>query len=339
MEKLSELLQIARAADGRTRMDYRDRIASHGIDAIRGLEPWLVDERLAPFAVRTIERASAEPGAAAFGRAALLRALGTSRDPAYGDIEVALRNLGCGRLTAAKTSAKKQLEPLPGACPEMAGRALGELVLRWRSAGQPAQPGIVWLRDPWLVAFPKHASLLRSLPIPLDRDAVRSICGEAIVDEESAERALLAVMVWGHGGNGNAQYRTQRVFGSSLPADRLWKVAQTLAQSGPLAAYRRFSDGGDCRLYGLGPAFGTKYLYFCQPEGQAQRALIHDSTVSHWLTLYAGLRLDPTGWSESTYGEYLGRMHRWAVELECRPDDAEMLIFRSMAESTGSQWR
>lgn len=267
------------------------------------------------------------------------RALGASRGSTRGDIELALRSLGGARRAAAKTSAKNQVAPLPGASPEMARRVLGELVSRWCSAGQPPQPGIVWLRGPWLAAFPKHAPLLRSLPSPLDRATVRAICEEAIVDEKSAERALLAVMVWGHGGNGNAQYRTQRVFEPSLPADRLWKAARTLAQAGPLAAYGRLSDDGDCRLYGLGPAFGTKYLYFCQPEGQAQRALIHDSTVSDWLIAYAGLRLDPTRWSESTYREYLEWMHRWAADLGCRPDDAEMVVFRAMAEETGSQWR
>ena len=339
VEKLKDLLHNAQAADGCTRMDHRDRIAAYGVAAVNALEPWLEDPRLAPFAVRTIERASTEPGAATIARAALLRAFQVSRDPLRGDIEAALRNLGGTRRAGAEPTTTKHLMPLPGACPGMANETLGNLISSWRSAGQPAQPGIVWRRDPWLAAFPKQASLLKSLPIPLDRLAVRAICQEAIVDEESAEQALLAVMVWGHGRNGNAQYRTRRVFGSALPADRPWRVARTLAQTGPMAAYRRFCDDGDCHLFGLGPAFGTKFLYFCQPDRQSQRALIHDSTMADWLTLYGGLKLDPTRWSESTYREYLERMHQWAAELGCRPDDAEMVIFRSMAETKGSQWR
>jgi len=39
------------AADGSTRIEYRDLIAQYGGEAIKRLKPWLGDARLAAFAV------------------------------------------------------------------------------------------------------------------------------------------------------------------------------------------------------------------------------------------------------------------------------------------------
>jgi hypothetical protein len=69
---LAELLVAAEAADGLTRIEFRDRIAAFGLEAIRALEPWLQSPRLAPFAARTI--AAASPLAPDEARAALRRA-------------------------------------------------------------------------------------------------------------------------------------------------------------------------------------------------------------------------------------------------------------------------
>jgi hypothetical protein len=58
-------------------------------------------------------------------------------------------------------------------------------------------------------------------------------------------------------------FRTQRIlFDTDNAAARLHQVALALEGGGTAAAYRRFA--GDCQLKWLGPAFGTKYLYFAQ---------------------------------------------------------------------------
>jgi hypothetical protein len=187
--------------------------------------------------------------------------------------------------------------------------------------------------------MPDQADLFRSLPNPLDRTALRRVGAEASIDAISAERALVAVMVWGNGNNGYAQDRTSKILSNtSRAADKLLAVAQTLGTEGALAAYRRLGDDRDCRLSRLGPAFGTKFLYFCQPEGQELMALIHDRTVSEWIANHAGLTLSSEEWSVPTYRAYLRQMHDWAADLSCQPDDVELGIFRAMAKVRSSQW-
>lgn len=224
-----------------------------------------------------------------------------------------------------------------GASLERAQVTLGNLVAAWRSAGKPPQPGIGWSQSRWQAALPQHAVLFHELPNPLDRAALVSMCGGAVSDVRSAETAFVAVMVWGQGNNGYAQYRTTQILANTpRSADRLLEVARTVQAGGAMDAYRRLGD--DCRLAGLGPAFGTKFLHFCQPPGQAPRALIFDKTVSEWIADNTGFELSPLNWSEATYSRYLRQMHDWAASLGCLPEDIEMCIFRAMARIRKSQW-
>lgn len=93
MSRLDELLAAAAAADGLTRITFRDPIAAFGEAAIVRLEPWLRDSRLAAFAVRTIERAAAQPGAALSARATLRRARDQGGETLRRDIDEALLRL------------------------------------------------------------------------------------------------------------------------------------------------------------------------------------------------------------------------------------------------------
>ncbi len=178
------------------------------------------------------------------------------------------------------------------------------------------------------------------LPNRLDREVVRQACSEAAVDADSAERAFIVVMAWGYGTEvGYGPWRTQRVL-SQTPraADRLASVARTLSEDGAIAAYSRLAHENDCGLRWLGPAFGSKYLYFCQPEGQSVLALILDRLVATWLEREAGLNVNPVPWSERTYRRYIEQMHSWAYALQCRPDELEYCMFREMANEGNSQW-
>lgn len=110
MDSLDSLLRDAAAADGTIRMEFRDRIAAYGPEAILRLEPWLSDPRIGAFAVRTIERAAAAPGAAAVARAALERAKLTG---AIGeDVSAAVGRLsGRARGSAASSPQKPRRTP------------------------------------------------------------------------------------------------------------------------------------------------------------------------------------------------------------------------------------
>jgi len=53
---LATLLARAEGADPAHRIDLRDPIAAHGVDAIEAVVPWLKDPALAAFAIRVIAR-------------------------------------------------------------------------------------------------------------------------------------------------------------------------------------------------------------------------------------------------------------------------------------------
>jgi hypothetical protein len=91
---LDELLAAAAAADGMGRIEFRDRIAAFGEFAIRRLEPWLRDARLARFAILTINRVAAQPDAADAARASLKRGRAGCAESVRGDIDAALARLG-----------------------------------------------------------------------------------------------------------------------------------------------------------------------------------------------------------------------------------------------------
>lgn len=206
----------------------------------------------------------------------------------------------------------------------------------WRADGSPRQKGIEWHRRDWLADYPAHSDLFEEMPVLLDRAAVQAACADAGADGPAAERAFFAVMAWGFGNRGYGRHRVREILANTpAPRERLLGVARTLASEGPLAAYRRLAGEGDCRLAGLGPAFGTKYLYFCQPPMANPTALIHDENVSDWFTRHASLDLGCARWSDATYGGYLALMAEWAAKLDCRPDDLELRIFE---ETVQGQW-
>ena len=118
---------------------------------------------------------------------------------------------------------------------------------------------------------------------------------------------------------------------------RLQVAASALVVDRPVMAYAHLGDHGAPRLAHLGPSFGTKFLYFCSATG-SQPALILDRLIARWLRENAGLALNESRWSVSTYAGYLDTMFRWADELRIRADDLEACIFSEQAGLVGSQW-
>jgi hypothetical protein len=213
------------------------------------------------------------------------------------------------------------------------------LVSECRSQGRLSQPGVTWPRQRWIEAFPAFEGTFASLPDLLDRDCVREACLRATDDPPAATAAFLAVMAWGFGSVGYGRFRTTAILTGTPDASvKLQSVAHTLVQEGPDGAYRRLARPADCQLRDLGPAFGTKFLYFCQPPGQAVTALILDQFVATWLARRTPLAVNPVPWSPSTYRRYLTHLHAWAGSMGCRPDELEYWMFRAIASERGSQW-
>jgi hypothetical protein len=103
MADLDDLLEAAKAASPSTRIDYRNRIAVYGSVAIPPLSGWLRDERLSPFAVRTLEKIADDPAARSNVVAALQSVdLAAASETAARDITEALTRLGVSRRPAAR---------------------------------------------------------------------------------------------------------------------------------------------------------------------------------------------------------------------------------------------
>jgi hypothetical protein len=214
--------------------------------------------------------------------------------------------------------------------------AVVEVVRSWQARGRPQQPAIGWPRARWLAQFPDNRDLLGSLPDQLDRATVRAACAQAARSSTAAWQAFLVVMAWGHGKTGYGPWRTARILQDTPDAkQRLATVAQHLAQGGALDAYQRF--GEDCRLRWLGPAFGTKYLYFC-PQGPGSPALILDRLVAQWLTRNTQSTFRAGAWSPSTYRRYLELVWSWAADLGVAAEEVEWCFFQAQSDQTGNQW-
>ena len=97
-EPLADLLGQAAAADSLVRIDFRDRIAAHGEPAIEAMADWLVDPRLAAFAIRVLQQIGLDEK----HRPAVIAMLrGMDREDLApglgGDVDAALTGLGAGR--------------------------------------------------------------------------------------------------------------------------------------------------------------------------------------------------------------------------------------------------
>lgn len=213
---------------------------------------------------------------------------------------------------------------------------LRRLATAWARRGRPPQAGILWPRDRWVAAFPHYRATLHQLPDVLDRAGVREVAGAGDLSLASTEAVFVATMAWGFGWVGYGPHRVVRMLGTPDASARLHLVRQAVVSDGALAAYRHLA--GKCRIKGLGPAFGTKFIAFCQPAGARPVALIHDELVSTWLATNGRPDLSSTTWSVPIYEAYLDQVHRWANELGIDPEAVEYLIFQSMADERGNQW-
>jgi hypothetical protein len=176
------------------------------------------------------------------------------------------------------------------------------------------------------------------LPDRLTRPVVWGACQRSAESPAEAKRAFLVVMAWGYGRVGYGPFRVRRLLAAAPEAGAEFQAAACeLREAGPVAAYARLGDHGVARVARLGPAFGTKFLYFCSPPG-GQPALILDRLMARWLRDNTGLALNEIRWSVPTYRQYLTSMYGWAGELAVAADELEMCIFCEQATLAGSQW-
>ena len=203
--------------------------------------------------------------------------------------------------------------------------------------GSPSQQAMGWSRPQWQEALPRNTEFLRGLPDAVGRTDVIKVCATAAASPADAERGFVAAMIWGYGTVGYGPYRTARVLTANAQAPEvLHHVADVAVTRGGVAAFEALKAD---RLKWLGVAFATKYLFFCAENGGAGPAPVLDRLVRGWLGDHTGWapRLD---WQLGDYTTYVQAVVAWAGELQMRPADVELLMFRSAANADPtSRWR
>lgn len=194
------------------------------------------------------------------------------------------------------------------------------------AAVRATQRGIPWSSSRWKQALPAYEHLLDELPAHLDRATVRRKCERAEPHE-----ALVITMAWGFAKTGYGPYRVRKMLATDGLHERLASVLGALNQRGPIEAYRLL--GGACRIMGLGPAFGTKFLFFHDDS-----ALILDAIIGAWFRAATGEDLRVTQWRPRLYEGYLAQMAEWATQASLTPSLLEERAFVLSTSGGGSQW-
>lgn len=220
-----------------------------------------------------------------------------------------------------------------GADGEEIPRAVLRRFERWDAQGRPAQAAAVWQRDRWIAAMPGQARLLEALPDRLDRSIVRQLVLEKPRTARGMFEAMLIVYAWGWSTTPVGVTRARSTVGARVKqlGSALLAAREAMQTGGPRDGYAALR--GPHRIAGLGPSFGSKFLYFVSPEDR--RALILDQLVADWLAREASLSLSATRWSVRTYEAYLSTMNRWSSGLGIPGHQLEEIVFTEEATRRG----
>jgi hypothetical protein len=115
--ELDALLDEVGAADRLDRIEYRDRVAAYGADALRAMAEWVDDQELSRFAIRVIEQIGRQDGLLGVAVSALSMAHSEASTPDIArDIEETLGRLGKRLVKVAKRGPTRGSAPtgLPG---------------------------------------------------------------------------------------------------------------------------------------------------------------------------------------------------------------------------------
>jgi hypothetical protein len=212
-------------------------------------------------------------------------------------------------------------------------RAVLRVFERWDAHGRPAQAAAVWQRDRWIKALPGQARVLAALPDRLDRSVVRQLVFEKPGTARGMFEAMIIVYAWGWSTTPVGVTRAQSTVGAGVErlGSALLAARDAMRTGGPRDGYSAL--GGPHRVAGLGPSFGSKFLYFVSPEDR--RALILDQLVADWLARDASLSLNATRWSVRRYEAYLSIMNRWSSALGIPSHQLEEILFTEEATRRG----
>lgn len=183
-------------------------------------------------------------------------------------------------------------------------------------------------------------------PLRLQRDEAGEFLTRADVWDAAASGGgtdaevlslLWHALAWGAGRKAvrNEERRMDAVAADPARAADLLRQAAAAAVTAPERAYETLHAKPKGALKQLGPAFGTKFLYFAGRGAAEHPSLILDKRVATALTHAGWASLVPEGgWPVMTYGRYCALARRWAKELSeeaapVAPDQIEYALFSS----------
>ena len=208
-------------------------------------------------------------------------------------------------------------------------KAVGRLVEDWDSNGRKSASPVTWKPKIWNRQFGQSTvefAYLSLLPEALTRSEGEVVGSEAATSLELSRETFLYSMVWGFGPTNYGAWRTKEILRvNTRPYEVLLACARSVTTRGGIEGYRYLANEG--RLKGFGPAFATKYLFFCSVGQFGERALVLDRLVADWLARNTGFVIDPTRWSTKNYEKYLEQMRKWSHSLDLSPEQLEALIF------------
>lgn len=205
----------------------------------------------------------------------------------------------------------------------------------WEARDRCAQASVPWQRDRWIDKLPQLTPLFEALPPDLDRGTVRAFVSSRPITPQGMFDAMVAVYAWGWSTSPVGVLRARRVLlaGHEVVGGQLLAARARVLEAGALEGYWALARAH--RVPGLGPAFGTKFLYFASAD--EGRALIFDKLVSDWLRGRVDIRIPPARWVRSGYEYYLAFMQSWADELSIDAHVLEELVFTDEASRRGLQ--
>lgn len=149
---------------------------------------------------------------------------------------------------------------------------------------------------------------------------------QEVGDAAGALALYLRIAGWG-ANRPQPVWRCARPFTDPRLGEVLLASRDHLREAGPVEAYWWMLPGGNHHVHGLGPAFFSKWLYFCgyparadDVDPQALYPLILDARVAQAL----GLR---SIGSKDAYATYLDAAHTLARDLDTTPHCIEHALF------------
>lgn len=199
----------------------------------------------------------------------------------------------------------------------------------WEEAGRPPQPAVEWQRARWIERYPALTANFEDIPAHLNRQLVRARVVNSPATPAGMFDAMVTTYAWGWSTSPVGPARAGRVLtaGVAEVGPRLLAARERVLTDGPLAGY--WSLARESRVPGLGPAFGTKFLYFCSADGH--RALILDELVGTWLTQRTAVKVRSSGYVRRRYERYLDALAEWGADLNVDAQQIEELIFSDEA--------